>query len=208
MPRDPKGQLGQRSTAKLPPGSLSVSFPNLANTVAEVGKLKPYGSGLEDPPAAGDPEPAPAAATATAAAAPWAGPPLIGSRGRSSRARGTPLPAGHQVWASSAPGLPALAALPEVTRRARTTGAFAGPLQKKPEKGSGVPHRGRETVRGPRGDNRGDVSCQGPIGRCQSVALRCALTSRLPASPQAKLSGSWRGIKEPPTPATFWNAGS
>lgn len=88
MPRDPKGQLGQRSTAKLPPGSLSVFFPNLANTVAEVGKLKPYGSGLEDPPAAGDPEPAPAAATA--AAAPWAGPPLIGSRGRSSRARGRP----------------------------------------------------------------------------------------------------------------------
>lgn len=39
-------------------------------------------------------------------------------------------------------------------------------------------------------------------------ALRVALTSRLPDSPQAKLSGSWRGIKEPPTPATFWNAGS
>lgn len=133
---------------------------------------------MEDPPAAGDPEPAPAAAATAAtaaAAAPWAGPPLIGSRGRSSRARGTPLPAGHQVWASSAPGRPVLAALPGVTRRAPTTRALAGPPQKKPQKGSGVPHGGRETVRGSRGDNRGDVSCKGPIGRCQSVARRSDL---------------------------------
>ncbi|CAO2616254.1 hypothetical protein LEMLEM_LOCUS16790 [Lemmus lemmus] len=131
---------------------------------------------MEDPPAAGDPEPAPAAVAATAAAAaPWAGPPLIGSRGRSSRARGTPLPAGHQVSAGSAPGRPVLAAVPGATRRARTACALARPPQKKPEKGSCVPHCGRETVRGPRGDNRGDVSCKGPIGRCQSVALRSDL---------------------------------
>lgn len=58
MPKDPKGQLRQTTTAKLSRGLLFVFFPNLANTVAEVGKPKPYGSGLEDPPAAGDPEPA------------------------------------------------------------------------------------------------------------------------------------------------------
>ena len=66
MPKDPKGQLRQTTTAKLSRGLLFVFFPNLANTVAEVGKPKPYGSGLEDPPAAGDPEPALAAAAAAA----------------------------------------------------------------------------------------------------------------------------------------------
>lgn len=69
MPKDPKGQLRQTTTAKLSRGLLFVFFPNLANTVAEVGKPKPYGSGLEDPPAAGDPEPALAAAAAAATAA-------------------------------------------------------------------------------------------------------------------------------------------
>lgn len=47
----PQRLLGQRTKEKRPGGLLVVFFPNLANTVAEVGKAKPYGSGWEAPQA-------------------------------------------------------------------------------------------------------------------------------------------------------------
>lgn len=163
--QDPKGQLGQRITAKLPPESLSVFFPNLANTVAEVGKSKPYGSGLEDPRAAGEtlsllsPPPPPP---------PWAGPPLIGRRGRSSPAPGTPLPAGHpgQGERRCRPLVPA--ALPGVSPPRREPPAhWLGHPQEKPEKRSGVPHcrKGPACAWTTRG-HPGDVLHKDPIGRC------------------------------------------
>lgn len=94
--QEPSAKRPHRTTRakikiKLPPGSSFVFFPNLANTVAEVGKSRPYGSGWEAAQTAGDPGSALAAAAAAAAAA--AGRALIRSWGRSSRSRPPLLPA-------------------------------------------------------------------------------------------------------------------
>lgn len=152
MPKDPKGQLRQTTTAKLSRGLLFVFFPNLANTVAEVGKPKPYGSGLEDPPAAGDPEPALAAAAAAATAAGRAA--AYREPGAELERAGTAL----RGWTSrSAP-----ATLPPPSQETQTTCALAGLPQEKPR---GGPHSRTGTVCGPRGDTT-ETFCTKSIGRC------------------------------------------
>lgn len=130
-------------------GFLSVFFPNLANTVAEVGKSKPYGSGLEDPPAAGDPEAAVAAAAAAAAAV---------GRAVTYREAGAEL-------ASVVPPLPAGLPGPRPLRSRRPVRAvlLGGAGHRPPEKpGKGLVARtvGRglcDTI---------ETFCTKPVGRC------------------------------------------
>lgn len=135
-------------------GLLLVFFPNLANTVAEVGKAKPYGSGWEAQQAVraelGEP------CAAAAAAAGRAGPPLIRGRGRSSGGRrgarpGAPQPSTPFVESppTRGPRVRLAANDPRAWRRLRRTSCARRVTR---------PPGGRERRSGSRGSQ--------PAGRC------------------------------------------